>query len=105
MIGAFLFVAVGMQFFGFFVIEPAWIGNIIGWASMFCYLYMALFCFRLFEIKVAARNALLVFLAGLLICAACYVYAPPARPSVKKFFDSIGVNLATGYQPRKHRGR
>jgi hypothetical protein len=104
--GAFLFVALGMQFFGFFVIEPAWIGNIVGWASMFFYLNAALYYLRYaYGGKDAWRNAALIFLAGLFICTICYFYNPALRPSVKSFFDRIGVNLASGYVPRRHRGR
>ena len=106
MAGAFLLIALGMQFFGFFVIEPLWLGNIIGWAAMLPYLLAALYYLRAFYgTKDAVRNAALVFLAGLLICAACFLYAPQMRPSVKKFFQSIGVDPATGYKPRTHRRR
>jgi len=106
MFGAFLFIALGMQFFGFFVIEPVWLGNIIGWASMLSYVYAALFHLRVFYgSEGAARNTVAIILAGLLLCAVCFIFAPQMRPSVKSFFQSIGVDPATGYKPRTHRRR
>ncbi len=102
----FIFIAVVLQFFGFFVVEPAWIGNIVGWSSMFFYFNGALYYLRYaWGEQNTARNTVAVILVGLLLCAMGFVFGPGMRPAVKSFFDSIGVNLATGYKTPTHRGR
>ncbi len=96
---AMLLIGVAMQFFGFLIIEPAWLGNIIGWASLFFYFYTAIIVLSV----VGARAALGIFLAGVLICLAGYFTGPSLKPSIKAFLDAHGINLATGYEPRSHR--
>lgn len=104
--GVFFFIALVMQFYGFFIIEPAWIGEKVGWGSMFfCLMASAYFYAYFAGTKNALRNTLIVLLAGLFVCTLCYVYGPQLRPSVKAFFKNIGVDPATGYKPRVHRRR
>lgn len=100
----FAFIGLAMQFFGFFMIEPAGIGVIIGWASLVPYFMAAIYYLSYSSgEKYSIRNTALIFLAGLLVCALCYRINPGIRPSVKSFFERTGINLATGYEPRSHR--
>lgn len=104
--GVFAFIAFAMQFLGFFIIEPVWLGNIIGGASIYFYFMAATYYYAFAAgTKNALRNAFLIFLFFALMSALCYFYNPGIRPAVKGFFDRLGINLATGYKPKEHRGR